>query len=67
MGDKPFGFELAQGFAHRRAAHPQLTGQGVAAQPLTWREGAVHDGLPKRPVHRLRCRCVIALLFEKRA
>ena len=51
--DESFGLELAQGFAHRRAADVQLIGQRVAAQPLARRQVALQDAVPQRLIDRV--------------
>ena len=56
MRDQPFGFELAQGLAHRRAADAQFVRQRIAAQPLARREIAVHDAMTQRLIDRIRGR-----------
>ncbi len=51
--DQAFGLELAQRFAHRRAADVKIVSQRVATQPVAWGKLAVEDASPQRSVDRV--------------
>ena len=53
MGDKPFSFEFAQGFAHWRSTNSEFIGERIAAQPFAWREVAMDDAVAQRLIDRV--------------